>query len=86
MAQKAFTDNLLKGTKAPASGRLELSDLRCAGLEFRITSGGIRTFSFRFRDPASGAVTRATVGRYPDISLSKAREAADGMRGKVAAG
>ena len=60
--------------------------MRCPGLEFRVTPAGSRSFSFRFRDPNGGAVTRSTIGRYPEISLSDARTAADTLRGKVAKG
>ena len=60
--------------------------MRCPGLEFRLTPTGARSFSFRFRDPTSGAVTRATIGPYPEISLSDARGAADTLRSKVAKG
>jgi integrase len=60
--------------------------MRCPGLEFRLTPTGARSFSFRFRDPTSRAVTRATIGPYPEISLSDARGAADTLRGKVAKG
>ena len=86
MVRKVFTDALLKGTKAPSAARVELSDMRCPGLEFRVTPAGSRSFSFRFRDPNSGAVTRSTIGPYPEISLSDARTAADTLRGKVAKG
>jgi hypothetical protein len=86
MVRKVFTDALLKGAKAPLTGRVELSDMRCPGLEFRLTPTGARSFSFRFRDPTSGTVTRATIGPYPDISLSDARGAADTLRGKFSKG
>jgi integrase len=65
---------------------VEVADLRCAGLAFRVTAGGVRSWCFRFRDPASGKDARSTIGRYPDISLAKAREAADGLRARVAGG
>lgn len=63
-----------------------MADLRCAGLSFRITAAGVRSWSFRFRDPQSGKDARSTIGHYPDISLGKARETADALRGKVAKG
>ncbi|MFD1304167.1 tyrosine-type recombinase/integrase [Methylobacterium marchantiae] len=84
--QKPLTDVLVRGVPAPASGRIELSDTRCKGLELRVTSGGARSWSFRFRDPRSGRVTRATIGAYPEISLADARERANGLRRSVAAG
>jgi hypothetical protein len=83
---KSLTDSAIKALKAPASGRLELADLRCAGLSYRITAAGVRSWTFRFRDPQSGKDARFTVGHYPDISLGEARKAADNLRAKVAKG
>src|SRR5258706_4559452 len=84
--RKALTDAFCRGQPAPTSGRLEFADLRCAGLSFRITSKGSRTFCFRFRDPVSRATTRATIGTYPDVGLGDARTRVDAMRVAVAAG
>src|SRR5262249_10250194 len=44
-----------------------------------------KTWSYRFRRP-SGKQTRATIGPYPSISLSKARKRAEGMRKEVSEG
>jgi integrase len=79
---RALTDSTLKGT----AGRVEVADLRCAGLSFRVTAAGVRSWSFRFRDPQSGKDARSTIGHYPDLSLGQAREAADALRGKVSKG
>ena len=84
--QKPLTDVLVRGLPPPTSGRTELSDTRCKGLELRVTSGGARSWSFRFRDPRSGRVTRATIGSYPEVSLADARERANGLRRSVSAG
>lgn len=85
MAQ-VLTDALLKGIKPPADGRLELVDLRATGLCFRVTAAGARSWSYRFRDPESGKLTRATIGPYPEITLSTARERATDYRRMVASG
>ena len=37
----ALTDILLRSLKPPATGRLEIADIKCAGLEFRLTAGGV---------------------------------------------
>ncbi|WP_409565593.1 tyrosine-type recombinase/integrase [Methylobacterium sp. E-045] len=84
--QKPLTDVLVRGFSPPPSGRTELGDTRCKGLELRVTSGGARSWSFRFRDPRSGRVTRATIGSYPEVSLADARERANGLRRSVSAG
>jgi integrase len=86
MTQRRLTDALLRAVIAPARGRLELADERCAGLEFRITAKGARSWSLRFRDPQTGKLTRVTLGNYPAVGLSAARTAADLARGQVAAG
>jgi integrase len=65
---------------------MEVADLRCAGLTYRVTAAGVRSWSFRFKDPDSGKDARSTIGHYPDISLGQARETADGLRAKVAKG
>jgi integrase len=83
---RALTDSTIKGLRPPANGRTEIADLRCAGLAFRITAAGIRSWCFRFRDPQSGKDARSTIGHYPDISLGDARTAADALRAKVATG
>ncbi|MBV9218515.1 MAG: DUF4102 domain-containing protein, partial [Methylobacteriaceae bacterium] len=79
-------DTLLRSIRAPATGRVELADASCRGLTFRVTSKGIRSWSFRFRDPRSGKLTRATLGPYPDLPLAQAREVAIDMRRGVASG
>lgn len=84
--RKVLTDGLLRGVVPPASGRTELADLRSAGLAFRVTASGARSWCFRFRDPMTGKASRATIGTYPAIGLSAARSSADAMRRAVAAG
>jgi integrase len=84
--RKTLTDTFCKSTPAPATGRTEWADIRCAGLELRVTSAGARSWTFRFRDPTSRRTLRASIGSYPDIGLSAARKKADDLRGKVADG
>jgi integrase len=84
--RKALTDALIRALPAPATGRVEVVDTRAAGLSFRVTSNGARSWCLRFRDPRSGNTSRATIGDYPDVSLAEARKRADAMRRQVAAG
>lgn len=84
--RKALTDTFCKSTPAPSKGRAEWADMRCVGLEFRVTSAGARSWTFRFRDPTSRRTLRASIGAYPDIGLSAARKKADDLRSKVADG
>ena len=81
-----LTDTLLRAIKKPEKGRLELADASCRGLEFRITTAGNRSWSYRYRAAGSGKLQRATIGPYPEVSLAQARAQADAMRAGVALG
>ena len=84
--QKVLTDAYLRALAPPAMGRLEISDTRCGGLVLRVTANGAKSWSFRFRDRTTQAPLRVTIGRYPEIGLSAAREAANGHRKTVSVG
>jgi hypothetical protein len=84
--RKLLTDTICRSMPAPSAGRLDVADLRCSGLSFRVTAAGAKSWNFRFRDPRSAKTTRATIGTYPDLSLAAARQRAEEMRRTVAAG
>jgi len=84
--QKKLSDALLRGLRPPQTGRLEISDVSCLGLEFRLTRLGAASWSFRYRAPITGKDARVTIGPYPEINLSKARRQADDYRVAVAEG
>jgi len=84
--RKSLTDALIRSLPTPLEGRIEVTDLRAAGLAFRVTSKDARSWCFRFRDPRSGRTSRATIGNYPDVSLAEARQRADAMRRQIASG
>jgi integrase len=83
---KALTDAFVKSVKTPANGRVEFADVRCVGLSFRVTPAGVRSWSFRFRDPRSGQSSRISLGPYPAVPLSAARELAEAQRRLLAEG
>ena len=83
--RQILTDALCR-TKPPRIGRLEIADLRQAGLVLRITSNGARSFAYRFRHPHSRKTLRATVGPYPATTLEAARKRAKDMAAQVADG
>src|SRR5271168_3763646 len=83
---KLLTDTFVQSIEKPGKGRVEFADLRCVGLTIRVTANGAKSWSFRFRDPRSGKVTRATIGKYPDIGIKKAREKGLVLRREVADG
>ena len=84
--KRPLTDAFARSVRPPASGRLEISDMRCVGLVLRITPRGVKSWAFRFRDKATGHPGRVTIGQYPDIGLTRARTTADAMRRDVANG
>jgi site-specific recombinase XerD len=83
---KAPHGRFVRSVEVPAIGRLEITDLRCSGLILRVTKGGIKSWSLRFRDPKSRGLTRATIGAYPTVSLQVARERALDLSRQVAGG
>jgi integrase len=83
--RQILTDALCR-TKPPRSGRLEIADMRQAGLVLRITSNGARSFAYRFRHPHSRKTLRATIGGYPATTLEAARKRAKEMAAQVADG
>jgi integrase len=82
-----LTDTLVRSLRPASEGkRVEVTDLRCVGLSLRVTSAGVKSFAFRFRDRRSGEAVRATLGRYPHLTLAQARVGADQLRRRVLAG
>jgi integrase len=83
---RPLTDAAIRAVQPPVSGRIELVDPGCRGLELRVTASGARSFSFRYRPRGSARIERVTIGRYPDIGLRDARAQADALRAQVAQG
>lgn len=55
------------------------------GLQLRVTSNGIKTFSV-FKRVAGGSPERTTLGRYPEISIDQARKKAKAVIAQLAEG
>jgi integrase len=83
MAQ-GLTDIYIRNLKAPATGRLELTDPACPGLCLRVTAGGVKSFAFRFR--VNGHAERLTLGKYPNLSLQNVRRRVAQLRRDILAG
>lgn len=84
--RQLLTSTYVESVKPPAAGRIEVADLRCSGLAFRVTAAGARSWCYRFRDPTTGRTTRATLGKFPAMTLAKARVKAEALRREVQAG
>lgn len=80
-----LTDDFLKNVPADPDKRQEFRDDKEPGLIFRVTERGVRTWSVRYRN-AAGEHRRKSLGNFPSIGLSKARELARRAKGEVATG
>jgi integrase len=71
-----LTDAKIKGLRAPATGRIEVSDENVKGLRLRVGTSGAKTFILRKR--IGGKISNVTVGRYHDqrFTLTDARKKA----------
>lgn len=70
-----LTDSSVKAAKcAPGKDRIELMDSSCPGLILRVTKNGAKTFTFKYWSPILSKTVGITLGKYPDLSLTKAKE------------
>ena len=78
--KKKFTHQDLKSIATPDK-RMTYFDTETSGLGLRVTPKGTKTFFYRFK--FNGRNRRFTIGRFGDISLSKARKKLVKLRTKV---
>lgn len=68
-----FTKASLDALPTPDPGqRVVYHDAKARGLQVRVTSNGVKTFSVRRRTKV-GSIERVTLGRYPEMSIEQAR-------------
>jgi integrase len=84
MTRYRFNDRWLRSCQPPTEGRLDYADQLCPGLHLRITARGAKSFSAMLR--VNRRLQRRTIGRYPQITLSQAREATLAMQRLAADG
>jgi integrase len=80
-----LTDVLLRSA-APGEKLVELWDARVSGLCLRVSPRGVRTWTFRYRPRDSASFKRLSLGRYPEVGLSLARQRAQEKRVEVSGG
>jgi integrase len=80
-----LTDAAIRSFK-PRDALYTVGDATCPGLCIRITPKGVKTFAFAYRNKAIGKIEWLTLGRYPDLALTRARERANDARKLVANG
>lgn len=78
MAQRInFTKSNLDALQIPISGKRDTyHDTKGSGLQLRVTSAGVKTFSV-YRRIKCGDPERITLGRYPDMTIEQARREAN---------
>jgi integrase len=80
-----LTEQVIKGLAAAPGERLSVAVDGCEGLDLRVTSSGVKSWSFRYRPP-NAPMRRLTVGRWPNVSLSAAKAAANRHKGNLGDG
>jgi integrase len=70
--KKHLTELAVERTKPPKEGSLEIFDLGYPGLALRLGHGGAKSFELFYR--SNGRLRRESLGRWPAVSLSQARE------------
>lgn len=83
MENKKFTDPYIRHYPAPDK-RVEVPDGGKSGLYLRVTPSGHKSFVYRYR--FGHEIKRYTIGTFPKISLTKARDEADDLYQKVKKG
>jgi integrase len=80
-----LTENFVKDATAKKNERLEYTDEGCIGLRLRVTEKG-KVWGFLARGKGQHKTVRLTLGRYPAMTLTKARAAASAERAKLEGG
>lgn len=80
-----LTDSSVKAAKcAGGKDRIELSDSSCPGLILRVTKNGAKTFIFKYWSPILSKSVGLTLGKYPDLTLTKAKDKVSEHRKTIA--
>src|SRR5262245_51525680 len=82
-AKSPLTDIAVKKA-APRATRFEIPDGKVRGLFLVVFPSGAKSWVVRYRH--GGGTRKLTIGRYPDVTLSKARAAMETHHGVKAGG
>ena len=83
--QRIATIASVEAAKPVPNRQVEYPDVKVPGLALRVSPTGNKSWTLRYRTN-EGEQRRLTLGRYPSVSLSKARELAHKAVGRVAEG
>jgi integrase len=78
--QDKLTDALIRKLLAPATGNRITYDASVKGFGVRVTAAGARAFILNYRRRSDGLERRATIGAFPDWSVSTARDEAKRLK------
>lgn len=78
-------EKLLALPLPPAGTRATYHDTKSPGLQLRVTSTGVKTFSM-YRRMKGGGPERVTLGRFPSMTVEQARKAAAVVNAEIEAG
>ena len=95
--KKRLTNQMLEKMTPPRPGRLEIGDDLCPGLILRVSDQGSKSLSVIYRvlgeggesgsgRPLAGKQHRVTLGRWPVVGLSEAREKARAIIARASEG
>jgi hypothetical protein len=79
-----ITEKTIKSLKAPASGNRIFYDEQIGGFGVRLTAGGAISFILTYW--TKGRQRRHTIGRYPELNATAAREEAIRLRDAIRRG
>ena len=81
-----FTKSIIDALPIPPEGQRDTyHDIKTNGLQLRVTSNGIKTFSL-YRRIKGGDPQRVTLGRYPDMTYEQAKHKAMELNLSIAEG
>lgn len=81
---RVLNDVMIRTARCPEKGQKEIWDAQIPGFGVRISQGGTKCFVLMYY--AQGRRRRFTLGRYPSLTLAKARAQAHGALEKIASG
>ena len=81
---RILTDLVIRQTRPPERGQVEVWDAQVRGLALLVSEGGTKSFIVMYY--AGGRRRRLTLGRYPDLTLTMARAKAHSALQMVALG
>lgn len=86
MPRLELTDRFCAKAKPAGDVQTDYFDTNTAGLCLRISPAGTRSWNLVYTKPGSRKRARLKLGRYPELSLGKAREKAKEARAKIGDG